>query len=84
MYSLTNVDGKENKKGKGVKNCVANNMTLQKVKRVCALSIKNKFATFEICVGGFNLVIFVSFNKKKLTRLDKNLKNRLYFFLINT
>ena len=26
MYSLTNVDGKENKKGKGVKNCVANNI----------------------------------------------------------
>ena len=46
--------------------------------------LKNKFATFEICLVGFNLVIFVSFNKKKLTRLDKNVKHRLYFFLINT
>ena len=26
--------------------------------------LKNNFFTIEICVGGFNLVIFMSFNKK--------------------
>ena len=46
--------------------------------------LKNNFFTIEICVGGFNLVIFMSFNKKKLTRLDKKLKYRFCIFLTHT
>ena len=57
-------------------------MTLQRVKSFCALSVetyfKNKFDTVEIYLGGSNLVIFVSFNEKKLTRLDKKLKHSFY------
>ena len=57
-------------------------MTLQRVKSFCALSVetyfKNKFDTVEIYLGGSNLVIFVSFNEKKLTRLDKTLKHSFY------
>ena len=57
-------------------------MTLQRVKSFCALSVetyfKNKFVTVEIYLGGSNLVIFVSFNEMKLTRLDKKLKHSFY------
>ena len=42
------------------------------------LFFKNKFVTVEIYLGGSNLVIFVSFNEKKLTRLDKKLKHSFY------
>ena len=59
-------------------------MTLQRVKSVCTLSIesfsKNKLVTVEIYLGSFNLVIFVSFNEKKLTRFDKKLKQLLFLF----
>ena len=57
-------------------------------KCVCIKSIgtfsKNKFVTVEIYLGSFNLVIFVSFNEKKLTRFDKKLKHSFYFFLIRS
>ena len=52
------------------------------VKSFCALSVetyfKNKFVTVEIYLGGSNLVKFVSFNEKQLTRLDKKLKHSFY------
>ena len=37
------------------------------------------YVTVEICLGGFNLLIFVRFNKNKLPRIHKELKQALSF-----
>ena len=59
-------------------------MTFHRVKRVYAVSIEtffiNTFVTIEIYLGGFNLVIFMSFNEKKFKHLDKKLNQCLFLF----
>ena len=54
--------------------CIKHKDSLKKFKR--------KNCNGQILSGGFNLVIFVSFNKEKLTSLDKKLKHTLFSIIL--